>query len=133
MESSRLVGALDRGGQGAILPGKISVDVVRDRVRVLIGREVEGEHAVGQVERRGARADRALDQGGARGKVLFDDQEIALPFRRARGDVAVRREHDVGLAAQRDLAGDVLERLGIDGDAETGRQAPCRRAPAAAG
>ena len=54
--------------------------------------------------------------------MLFDDQEVALPFRRARGDIAVRRDHDVGLAAQGDLAGDVLERLGVDSNAETGGQ-----------
>ena len=54
--------------------------------------------------------------------MLFDDQEVAFPFGSARGDVAVRRDHDLGLAPQRDLAGDVLERSRVHRNAEPGRQ-----------
>src|SRR5262249_28224337 len=55
-------------------------------------------------------------------QVLFDDQEVSLPFRSARGNIAVRPKHDAGLAAERDLAGDILEGLRIDGHAEASRE-----------
>ena len=123
MESARFVGALDRR-RATRDTGREDIRRRRKMIvaRVLVGREIKREHAVGQLERRGAGADRAFDQGGARGEVLFDDQEVALPFGGACRDIAVRRERDVGLAAQADLAGDVLERLGIHGDAEARRQ-----------
>ena len=65
---------------------------------------------------------RAFDQSGSGGEMFLDDQEVSLPFGCAGGDIAMRGDHDAGLTTQRDLAGDVLERLRVDGHAEAGRQ-----------
>ena len=56
---------------------------------------------------------RALDQGRAGGQVLLDDQEIALPFGRVPGDVAQDGQGDAGPPAEADLAGQVLEVVGL--------------------
>ncbi len=100
MESPGFVALLNRRGQGPILTGQISVDVVGDRVRVLVRREVERQRRRRPGRTRWRRADRALDQGRAGGKMLLDDQEIALPFRSALREVSADGEHDVGLAAR---------------------------------
>ena len=86
------------GGQGAVLAGQVAVDVVGDHARVLVGCEVEGQDAVGQVDTTWRVVlHRAFDQGRAGGQVLLDDQEVALPFGRVVGDVAPCRERDAGL------------------------------------
>ncbi len=64
-------------------------------------------------------SDRAVDHGRARGHVFLDDQEIALPLGCRRANVAPGDDVDAGLAAERDLAGQVFKGRRIDRDPES--------------
>ena len=113
-----VIGAADRRRQRPVLAGQVAVDVVADRARPLVGGEVEREHAVGLGERAGRGLHRAVDERRARGEVLLDDEEVALPLRLIRRLDAVGVDVHARPPAHGHLAHVVLEVGGVDRDTE---------------
>jgi hypothetical protein len=122
VRSARLVGAGEARRQRPVLPGQVTEDVVAEGAGVLVGGEVEGQHAVGQLVVAGLRLDRAVDQRRAGRQVLLQDQELALPGGLTDRLVAPGLDGDAGPAAEGDLRDGVLEAPGVDRHAEAGRQ-----------
>ena len=120
MVTARLVGTLHPGRHGPELAGKIAVDVVLNAPRVLLGRKVKRQHAIGQRIGACRGDDRSFNQGRSGGKLLLDDQEITLPLGCRLGNVSPDDQADACLSSQINLCRHVFKRGGVERDAEPG-------------